>query len=1236
MPDETLPIIPDVPNESVVPSGDSLNRELGNSSLPFLVVGIGASAGGLEAFMDLLQTTPSDTGMAFVIISHLSASKKSFLADILSRSTTMPVVAIEEGMRPQPNRVFIIPPNTRLVQKAGVFHLSPRPDRDLSPRPIDIYFRSLAEDQKNRAIGIVLSGTDSDGALGLRAIKGDGGISIVQDERTAKFDDMPRHAIAADHVDLILSPSRIGTELGQIAQRFRAVDQPSGEQADEQRRAFRRILSALRKVTGVDFSVYKETTLRRRIARRMVVTKIDNLSDFASLLESNEEEARELYEDALISVTQFFRDPAVFEVLKTTVFAAMLRDRDPALPIRIWIPGCATGEEVYSIAICLLESMGSRAVQTSIQIFGTDVSRRSINFCRRGIYPESTSSEVSQERLRKFFVKLESGYQISKRIREFCVFAEHNLTQDPPYSRLDMVSCRNVLIYLGAPAQKAIIAGFHYALRTQGVLLLGQSEAMREFDDLFSLIDKRAKLFRSNPGFSRIRPRPGLRFLPEAGKPRKTEPSGEHGSTAEIDLQGAVDRIVVMRHGPPGVVVNDTLDIVQTLGNTSPYLMLPRGEANLNVLRMAKHGLAPVLAEALKRVLAQSAPVVVRGVSIEDERSSSLCTLEISPIVHKSSMRKYILILFLAEQGGSGQAPPRTGEALEPSTSEAGEKMQVYRDLASTQADLNTLMLDWEGASQDLISANEEIQSSNEELQSINEELETAKEELQSQTEELQTVNEELHQRNDDLTRTTSDLVNLLNNLTMPVVILNAELQIRQFTPLAEKTLSIRSADLGRHIREIRLNLRVENIEPWLQDVIDNLVTKEMEIEDLNGCWHVLRARPYRTIDNHIEGVVLVMFDIDHIRQTKQALKEANEFSGAVIESVKIPLAILDNNLRFHIANRAFQHLCSLEWKDIEQRSLPDIAGELWALDIQPVIAKLWDQELNEGGVSFEHEFDKGRRTLTIQAQVIRRGGRAGVLLAIEEVTSRKQAERLLWSENQLLEGRVQMTEIALRRSNSELQRLAARLFTAQEEERRRVARDLHDDLSQKIALLQMHVEELEKSVDGDQELRQGFAEVRRRTGELAEDLKRVAHQLHPQILDDLGLAAALERLAREFEVSEDMPVQFSARGLPAAISQAISSSLYRLTQESLHNISKHAGNTPVTIKLSGSNDELHLEICDEGVGFDVAAARLNGGMGLVSMQERVRLLGGKLLITSKPGEGARIEATIPLPKGVA
>ncbi len=502
---DSAPDFLDEENAAVV--NDSPSEDQG-SVLPFPIVGIGASAGGLEAFTTVLEQTPADTGMAFVIISHMPVHHRSLLPQILARTTDMPVHEITQGARPEPNTVYVIPAGSRVVLRDGAFHLEPRPEREPQPRPIDIFFRSLAEEQKSRAIGVVLSGTDSDGSLGLNSIKGEGGISIVQDETTAKFETMPRNAIAADHVDLVLGPGDIGLELGRIGRELKTFKTVEAvlEHAPTDQSSLTRIHSLLRSVSGVDFSRYKQTTFRRRLARRMVITKAESLAEYTRLLQANTAEVRELGEDVLIGVTRFFRDPEVFETLASEIFPFLLKGQPPEEPIRIWVPGCATGEEVYSIAMRLLEYLGTLSIQTPIQIFGTDVSERSIAKARLAIYPATIAADVSMDRLRRFFTKHDTGYQIAKRIRELCIFSKHNLTQDPPFSHINLVSCRNVLIYLSAPAQKKIISGFHYALNTPGVLLLGQSETIREFSDLFRLKNKRNKFYVKNAGVSRVHP----------------------------------------------------------------------------------------------------------------------------------------------------------------------------------------------------------------------------------------------------------------------------------------------------------------------------------------------------------------------------------------------------------------------------------------------------------------------------------------------------------------------------------------------------------------------------------------------------------------------------------------------------------------------------------------------------------------------------------------------------------
>ncbi len=1211
---------------------DPSAAEENGSVLPFPIVAIGASAGGLEAFTDLLRSTPVDTGMAFVILSHLPPHRVSLLSEILGRTTLMPVVEITAGMPPEPNRVHVIPPNMRMTLHDGKFHLEPRPERDPLPRPIDLFFSSLAIEQKSRCIGVVLSGSDSDGSLGLKVIKGEGGISIVQDERTARFEEMPRSAIAADPVDLILPPSEIGQELGRIAQGLRDIEQNVPEQPVEdatEKQILKRIYSQVRSISGVDFDRYKQSTLRRRIARRMVMKRIATIGEYCLLLQSQPAEVRELYEDALIGVTRFFRDPDVFDAMKADIFPLLLKGRPVETPIRIWVAGCATGEEVYSITICLLEYLGSLPVQTPIQIFGTDVSERSIDRARLAVYPESIVGEVSPERLQRYFTKLEKGYQVNKRIRELCIFAKQNLMQDPPFSRIDLVSCRNVLIYFGPAAQRRVISAFHYALNYPGALLLGQSETIREFANLFAWTDRRSKFYSKNPVSNQIHSETnGFTQLPEFSRPGRIRDSVED-SSSDFDLQRVADRLVVARHGPPGVVVNDRMELLQSRGDTSPYLMLPTGILTFNILRMAKEGLGPALRDGLQRAISGEAPVVIEGVLMQTPNRFAL-TLEIFPIQNPADENHRFLVLFVpnTEPGAMALAP--TYSVLQGEERDA-EIVKLRQDTASTKLYLQSLIEERDSKNQELISANEEIQSSNEELQSINEELETAKEELQSSNEELQTVNEELHRKNQQLTLSSNDLTNLLNNITMPVLILGTGLEIRQFTPLAERVLSVRSADVGRHIREVRLNLKIDDIAPLVQDVIDNLATRELEVEDLQGHWHLLRARPYRTVDNKIDGAVIVLIDIGQIRATQQELRSAHAYAQAVIEGVQVPLVVLNDDLRIRLVNPAFAELSQLSPDKIDNRLFSELANALWEpSNIQERLLNVRDSDLERGVFSFEHSFDQGRKTLLIQAHVIKPERTRGVLIAIEDISSRKQAQQLLRREALRLESQVLTTEVALKRSHEELQRLTGSLFAAQEEERRRVAQDLHDDLGQKVALLEMQVEQMGKlSKDGN--LNADLAEIRRKTSELAEGLRRVAHGLHPQILDDLGLPAALQRLVEEFEAAEDMPVRFVVKSMRDNLPRPVTACCYRIVQEALFNISKHAGNTPVGVTVECSGDQLSLSISDEGVGFDVAQARLGEGLGLIGLHERARLLGGSCLITSQLGHGTRIELILPL-----
>jgi two-component system CheB/CheR fusion protein len=1063
----------------------------------FPIVGIGASAGGLEAFSELLQTLPEDTGMAYVFVQHLDPRHVSLLTGLLQRHTGMPVLEASDQLKVEPNHVYVIPRNAHMNVNSGVLSLSPRHS---SPQPhmsIDPFLRSLAADQKSKAIGVILSGSASDGSLGMMAIKASGGITFAQSSDTAKYDGMPRSAVAAGCIDFVLSPRDIGRELARLGHHpyiAPAASRESNKPDSASGEVITRILALLRNATGVDFSYYKPTTIQRRILRRMALQRVDNLNGYINKLRSDSAEVHALYEDILINVTEFFRDPEVFERLKKVVFPKMDTSHR-AGPIRIWAPGCSSGEEVYSIAMALIEFLEERSHDTGVQIFGTDISESALDKARAGVYPASIAHDIPPDRMRRFFTKVNSSYQINKRIREMCIFAKQNLTRDPPFSKLDLISCRNVLIYLGPVLQKRILRLFHYGLKPNGFLLLGSSETIGSHSDLFTMEDKSTKIYlRSNTA---VRALP-LDLTPRAAEADKSEAPAPAESWTETELLREADRIVLGKYAPVGVVVDDEFNVVQFRGHTSPYLEHSPGMASFNVLKMARQGLSVELGHALQKARRENAPIRQEGLRVR--LGSSVVGLNFEVIPFKKAAGRELRYLVLFEEVLPDTEPPAEKKPAGRPTASATERenAKVRQELANTREYLQLLIEEHESANEELRSANEEIQSSNEELQSTNEELETAKEELQSTNEELNTLNEELQSRNAQLAQTGNDLLNLLGNVNIPIVMLGNDLRIRRFTPVCQRVLNLIATDVGRPIGNINLNLEIARLDRVLAEVIETLTPKNLEVKDFSGRSYSLRIRPYRTEDNKIDGVVMVLVDIDPVR---------------------------------------------------------------------------------------------------IEA-------------------------------NALVTGELSTTELAERRSE-ELRAFTAGLLLSQERERNNLAMELHDDFSQRLALLELSVETMERTPPSKGELQTELRTFREQIGSLSHDLRRVAYQLHPSSLENLGLVAALESYCRTFGEREHISVKFQATGAPAHIDANTSLGLYRIMQESLHNVASHSGAQTVQVTLSGNDTTLQLSIKDTGLGFIPAVARTKGGLGIRSMEERARLLGGSLRIISEPGGGAELTAVV-------
>jgi two-component system, chemotaxis family, CheB/CheR fusion protein len=978
--------------EHVHPGVDEAHKEIGAARAArkdrggaarrksFLVVGIGASAGGFEAFVQLLEQLPTDTGMSFVFVQHLDPTHKSSLTALLSRSTHIEVTEIRQHTRLAPDHVYVIPPNAALSLSGGMLQLSPRKKLD-HYLPIDNFFQSLAQNQGNLAIGIILSGNGHDGAAGLKEIKAAGGITFAQEIASCKFSGMPESAIATGCVDYILRPAEIARELTRIAEHGVVKHAAPNDTLPGTESDLFRILALLRTDAGVDFSAYKPTTLRRRINRRMVLKRIETLGKYLRFLQKNRGEVELLFHDILINVTGFFRDPAAFETLKKKILPRVVKERPQGGPIRIWVPGCATGEEAYSLAICLHEFLGKNRNNRAMQIFGTDISENMVAKARAGIYPRNIEAEVSAERLRRYFQKTDGGYQISKFIRDACIFAKQNVVEDPPFSKLDLISCRNLLIYLGPSLQKKVFPTFHYSLRPGGYLMLGTSETIGVFSNLFTLLDKKNKVYLRNDTYSR--PEIDYAFTSQPREAADGRPARPLREPSHFDLQKRAEEILLTQYSPPGVIVNGRMEVLHFLGRTGPYLEPATGSASLHLLKMVRGELVIDLRTALAQAAKNRTTVRKEGIRMRFNGHFRDVVVEVVPF--KNSLPEYFyLVLFrdfeAAEVEETTAGRKKFSGALRQQQAEH-ETQRLRAELGQTKQSLQTIIEEQEATNEELKSANEEIQSSNEELQSTNEELETAKEELQSTNEELTTLNEELQNRNSDLSEVNNDLNNLIGSFNMPIVMLSNDLAIRRFTPLAQKIFNLIPGDVGRRISDINPNITLPNLKSLVTEVIDTLNVKEIEVQDREGHWYSLRIRPYRTAENKIEGAVIVLVDIGDVRQ---GIEE-------VMEIVREPMLLLTADLRVSRANDCFYEKFHVPRQETEGTQIFKLGNGQWnILALRSLLEQVLPANQHVEAFQMSHDFPQiGRRAFSVSARRLyqQSKGTHYVLVLLQDVT---------------------------------------------------------------------------------------------------------------------------------------------------------------------------------------------------------------------------------------------------------
>ncbi len=943
------------------------------------IVGIGASAGGLDAFTQLVNNLSPTTGMGFVLVQHLDPSHESMLADLLASHTTMPVQEATQGMKVEANQIYIIPPNTKMSIHNCVLELSPRSEERKRHLPIDYFLTSLAADLGSRSIGVILSGAASDGTLGLEAIKAAGGITFAQD-RSAKFDSMPRNAIAAGVVDFVLPPEKIASELAAVTDHsyFGAERVATLEYGP----ALETIIALVRRRTGVDFSLYKRPTIARRLSRRMLLTHKEKLEDYLALLQERPSEIDALRDDLLITVTQFFRDPDAFDYLTKKVIPQMLKDRNSDQPFRVWVPGCSTGKEVYSLAIVLIECLEQAKLQSiPLQIFGTDVNERAIDEARTGRYPESISSTISPDRLKRFFSKVEDGYQIARFVRELCIFSRQDVTRDPPLSRMDLISCRNLLIYLGALLQRRVLSIFIYALQPAGCLLLGTSESLGPLAEYFSVLNSKNRIFKRNlqtdrPQFETPIRRPQGEMYPALGIASKID------DATVIDRRA--DRMLLDQYSPSGFLIDEQFRVVKFRGDVGPYLSPPPGDPHLDVLRLVHEDIVISLRAAIDESARSHAMVRRNNIQVHRRDGFREINLVVWPIADPIAAPHY-LVLF--EEVYQHSIPARVD--LPPAAPSAIEQESLTMELSTTRAYMQRLV-------EELRSVNEEAQSANEELQSTNEELQTAKEELQSSNEELTTTNDEMQGRNLELSHLNDDLLNLLSSMRVPIVMLNSELQIRRYTPAAEAVLRLIPSDVGRPISDLKPRILVPDLDELLRHVIRGGSAVERDVQHEDGRWYSLRVQPYKTAQNFVDGVVIHLLDIDQVKLTLQEVKHARDYAEAIIETMREPLLVLDEKLCIQTANRAFFETFRTSPNDTLKRTIYDLDLGQWKT---PQIAKLFES-LMYGATSTVHDVEVegefarlGARTFQLNARYFDRSRDSGlILLVLEDISDRKRA----------------------------------------------------------------------------------------------------------------------------------------------------------------------------------------------------------------------------------------------------
>lgn len=1180
----------------------------------FSVVGIGASAGGLQALQTFFAALPPDTGMAFVVILHLSPEYESALAQLLQTHTQMSVQQVTAPVTMGPNQVYVIPPAQELTVQGNTLLVSPFTEPRGQRAPIDHFFRTLAANHGDGA-AIILSGTGSDGALGLQAIKAQGGLLLVQEPTEAEYDGMPRSAIATGIIDFVGPIQTLVQELlayHHSKQALPLASNPPQLAADEQE-TVQQILTQVRVHLGHDFSHYKRATLLRRLARRLQVTHIPTLAAYLTLIQHEPAERTALFQDLLISVTQFFRDPGAFAALETQVIPALLTRKPPGAPVRVWVVGCATGEEAYSLAILLLEQASRLDPIPEIQIFASDLDSQALQVARQGRYPAAIRTDLSEARLARFFRPEGDYYQVTSELRECILFTQHNVLQDPPFSKLDLISCRNVLIYLERALQTQVFDLFAYALLPAGYLFLGSAEAPDQLTPYFRAVEKQQRLYQQQ-GHALTPP-----LLPSRSGLRRSAP----GETAAPSRADVVAQHVqeLEAHAPPSLLINEQDQILYISETAGRYLLHTSGPATLNVTQLIRPELQADLRLALAQVFATARPTMTPLRQVQFDSSAALVTLAVRPRPPLANQR-LALVFFLEDEGGD---PVATASA-----SARGPEVQVLRVQMQRMQETYTV------AQEELKAANEELQSTNEEYKVTLEELETGKEELQSTNEELHTLNQELRNKVEEVSQARNDFQNLLLATEIATLFLDRNLAIRRYTPRMTELLDVQASDRGRLISHLRLNMHYAMLEADAQAVMQDLIPVEREVASADGCWFLVRVRPYRTLDDHIDGVVITFVDISGQKALADGLQAAKVYAESIVETLHEPLLILDPALRVQSANPAFYTTFGVEPAASVGRYVYELGNGQWAI---PDLRVLLEEVLpnNEVFSNFEvtHTFEQlGTRIMLLNAR--RLDHVQLILLAIEDITARKAAEQQLqrWSEQ--LEQQVAVRTAELEERNQELDQFV-----------HIAAHDLRGPLRGILHLVNWITEDAATSLStaGHDYLNKLRHRVQRMDLLLADlvTYAETGRQAQPAVrVDTAALVGNIVELLAppagfNIEVEGTFPILLTERiALETVLRNLISNAIKH------HH---HPSRGRVVMRAEVCEPWVEFQITDNGPGiapadhtrifelFQVLQPRdavEGSGLGLAVVKKNVEIRGGTIQLASMLGQGATFRFTWP------